>query len=75
MEEWKTICTVNNQMEAEILRGYLESQGIKVLMRGEAAGQVYGLSSGPLAEVDILVAKDQYQEAEKALEEFQGHEA
>lgn len=62
-------------MEAEVLKSYLESSGIKVFMRVEAAGQLYGLSTGPLAEVDLLVAEEQFQEAERLLEEYQENDA
>lgn len=75
MDEWKLLCTVNNRMEAEILRSYLESQGIKVFMREESAGAIYGLASGPLAEVDLLVSPEQYEEGKNVLEGYQGDEA
>lgn len=75
MEDWKVLCTVNNRMEAEILKGYLESQGIKVFMREEAAGAIYGLASGPLAEVDLLVSSEQHEEGKKVLEGYPGDEA
>ena len=40
-------------------------------MKDEALGTIYGLSSGPLAEVDLLVSEEQFQEAERLLEEYQ----
>lgn len=43
-------------------------------MKDEALGAIYGLSSGPLAEVDLLVFEDQLQEAERLLEEYQEDE-
>jgi hypothetical protein len=70
LSQWKTLCTVNNQMEGEILKGYLESHGIRAVLRSEAAGEIYGLTAGPLAEVDVLVAFEQYEEAERILEEY-----
>lgn len=71
MKGWKVLCTVNNRMQAEVLKSYLESRGINVFMQGEAAGSIYGLSSGPLAQVDLLVAEEQYGEAEKNLKGYQ----
>lgn len=44
-----------NEMEAQIIRGRLEEEGIPVLLRYEAAGPVFGLAVGALAEVRILV--------------------
>lgn len=70
MKQWKSLCTVNNKMEAEILKSSLESRGFRVILKGEAVGEIYGLTSGPLAQVEILVASEQYEEAEKFLEEY-----
>ncbi|GEM_PF-535120 len=44
-----------NWLEAQIVKGRLESEGIPVLLRGEALGPLYGLTTGGLAEVDLLV--------------------
>ena len=60
-------------MEAEILKGYLESREIKVFLKGEAAGQLYGLSSGPLAQVELFVPSEQFDLALSILEEYQNN--
>ncbi len=44
-----------NEMEAQVVRGRLESEGIPVLLRREAIGPVFGFSVGALAEVRVLV--------------------
>ena len=54
-----------NNMEAQIVKGRLESEGIPAIIRGEAAGIIYGLTSGSLAATDILVPAAI---AEKAIE-------
>jgi hypothetical protein len=45
----------NNQMEAQVVKGRLESEGIPAIIRGEAVGAIYGLTSGSLAETSVLV--------------------
>lgn len=42
-------------MEAQIVKGRLESEDIPALIRGEALGRIYGLTSGSLAATDVLV--------------------
>lgn len=54
-----------NAIEAHIVKGRLESEGIPAFLRGEALGAVYGLATGSLAETDVLVPGLL---AEKALE-------
>jgi len=45
------------QMEAQIIKGRLESEGIPALLSYESAGLVYGLTANGLGEVKILVPK------------------
>lgn len=44
-----------NRMEAEIVAGRLQSEGIPALIRGEALGAIYGLTTGSLAAANVLV--------------------
>ena len=54
-----------NRMEAEIVKGRLESEGIPAFVRAEAAGTYLGLTTGGLAEAEVLVPAPL---ADKALE-------
>ncbi len=54
-----------NRMEAEIVKGRLESEGIPAIIRGEALGTIYGLTTGALAVTTVLVPAPL---AEKALD-------
>jgi hypothetical protein len=44
-----------NRMEAEIVAGRLHSEGIPAIIRGEALGAIYGLTTGTLAAATVLV--------------------
>lgn len=44
-----------NLLEAEIVKGRLESEGIPALIRGEAVGSIYGFTAGQLARADVMV--------------------
>jgi hypothetical protein len=54
-----------NLMEAQVVKGRLESEGIPAFVRSEALGVIYGLTAGSLAHADVLVPGPL---AEKALE-------
>lgn len=43
-----------NLMEAQVVKGRLESAGIPAIVRGETAGSVFGLTTGGLAAVEVL---------------------
>jgi len=55
-------------MEAQIIKGRLESEGIPVLLSYESAGLVYGLTVNGLGEVKIMVPKRLAEEAKEILE-------
>jgi hypothetical protein len=54
-------------MEAQIIKGRLESEGIPVLLSYESAGLVYGLIVDGLGEVKIMVPKHLAEEAKEIL--------
>ena len=54
-------------MEAQIIKGRLESEGIPVLLSYESAGLVYGLIVDGLGEVKIMVPQRLAEEAKEIL--------
>lgn len=71
MEEgWVAVESVSGMLQAEILRGLLESMGVPVRLSHEAAGTALGLGVGPLAQVDLLVPASRQEEAERILEDY-----
>jgi hypothetical protein len=59
------------QLQAQIVKGLLEAQGIPAQLSGEGAGAAYGLTVGPLGMVDILVPASRAAEAEKLIAEME----
>ena len=54
-KEWVTICSANGEVEGNIIKGRLESEGIPVVVRQEAIGKFYAFTVDGLGEVKILV--------------------
>jgi len=52
-------------MEAQVIKGRLESEGIPVLLSYESAGLVYGITVDGLGEVKIMVPKALAKEAKE----------
>lgn len=44
-----------NDLEAQVIKTYLESNDIPVLLQGEAASKVFGFMVGSIAEVRVFV--------------------
>ncbi len=58
-----------NEMEAQVIKSYLESNDIPVLLKGDAASKIYGFSVGGMAEVRVYVPAPLAAKASELLEE------
>ena len=69
MSESESLVTVRttNYMEAHIIKGRLESEGIPVLLRYESAGLIYGITVDGLGQVKVMVPQDQAEDAKEIL--------
>lgn len=57
------IGVVEGPLRAEIARSFLEGEGITVFLQGESVSGVYGVVSGPLAQVRVFVPAAQAEQA------------
>ena len=62
-----TVYVASGQLEAEIIKGRLESEGIPAMLRYEAAGLIYGLTIDGLGQVEIQVPSPLAQHASEIL--------
>ena len=53
--ELTTVYVASGQLEAEIVKGRLESEGVPAILRYEAAGLIYGLTIDGLGQVEVQV--------------------
>ena len=66
--EYVIISTVQGDIIANVLKSHLESEGIPVLLKYEAAGRIYGLTVDGIGEVRILVPREYAEEAKSIIE-------
>jgi hypothetical protein len=69
-ENWEKVDVVNGDIQAELIRGLLESQGISVLLSREGAGRALGLNIGLMGETQVLVPSSQKEAALQILKEY-----
>ena len=67
---WEEVERVSDTIQAEILRGLLEAQGIRVWLAQEGAARALGLSLPPMGGVGIMVPNDQVAEAYETLDQY-----
>jgi Putative prokaryotic signal transducing protein len=70
-QSWERIGTAAGDLQAEILKGLLEAQGIPVVLSQEGAGQTFGLTVGRMGEVDILVPTHLVPQAQQVLDDYE----
>ncbi len=70
-DSYEEIYRANGQLDADMIRVFLEAYGIQVLLAGESAGRVTGLTIGSMGEVPIFVLKSQAAQARELLDAMQ----
>ena len=63
VDYYVTVSVANGQLDAEMIRGFLEAAGFPAMISQESVGKVFGMASGPLGEVNILVPESKKDEA------------
>ena len=70
-QQWDVIDSVPGEIQAELLRGLLVSQGIPAYLSQEGLGHFgYVVTVGALGKVDILVPASKVEEARAVLEAY-----
>jgi hypothetical protein len=69
-EEWILIEKVEGQLQAEIIRGFLEAQGITVWVNPQGASHAYAVTVGTMGMVEILVPSSSAEHARQVLEAY-----
>ncbi len=73
--KYELLVELNNRMEADLLKSYLESQGIDVELFQESIGQsAYPVGITGLGSVQVFVPKEKIKKAGKALKLFLNEE-
>jgi hypothetical protein len=61
------VYTANGEIEAQVIKGKLESNGIPCMLRSHAAGSVHVFTVDGMGEVKVAVLASQAEEARKIL--------
>lgn len=70
MPEQKSLVVVyitQGELEANVIKSHLESEGIPVMLQYESVGRVYGLTVDGLGEIRILVPHEFADEAREII--------
>jgi hypothetical protein len=65
----RELTTVMGPVEAEVIKTFLESQGIPCILRGQMAQSIYPFSVDGMGQIKIMVSEADYDEARELLEQ------
>ena len=65
--KWEMLTETNGRMQADLLKSYLEAEGIQVEYFQEAIGHIYGITIDGLGLVQLFVPKEQADQARELL--------
>ena len=68
--KWEIVAEVYGDLEAEIIRGLLQAEGIPVTLSKEGAGQALGLQVGKMGEVQVLVPTENMDESRGIVDDY-----
>ncbi len=68
------VYTAAGDLDAEMVKGFLEAQGLDVTLSQESVARTLGLTAGKLGEVKVLVPESQVAEAQDFLAAMQAGE-
>jgi Putative prokaryotic signal transducing protein len=70
--EWEVVSEIAGELNAELIKGLLESQGIPVMLSQEGLGHsVLSLTVGPLGRVQVLVPSSLVPRAQQVLSDYE----
>ncbi len=67
-DELVVIYNAASQVEADVIKGLLEAEGIPAMISQESLNTTYGLVMGGLGELKIMVAAKREQEARELIQ-------
>lgn len=69
MEGLEKVYTASGQIQAHVIKGRLESEGIPVVLRYDSGSTVFALTVDGLGEVEVFVPREEVARARQILSE------
>jgi len=73
-EKWVLAAKAAGELQAELMRGLLEAQGVSVHLAFEGAARALGVTIGSFGEVDIMVPESELPAAQDIIAGYQAGE-
>jgi len=67
-KDLEVVYIAQGELESNVIKSHLESEGIPVLLEYESVGRVIGLTVDGLGQIKVLVPRELAEEAKKIIE-------
>jgi hypothetical protein len=68
--KWEFVTSVSDPIQAEILKGLLEAQGVMIHIVREGYQAAYGFANQPSVRIELLAPNDQAEEAKQIIADY-----
>ena len=68
--KWELVAVVHDALQAEILKGLLEANGITIYIVREGYQTAYGITGLASVRIELLAPNDQIDEARQIIEDY-----
>jgi hypothetical protein len=68
--KWELVTFVNDPIQAEILKGLLEAQGVTIHIVREGYQAAFGIANQPSVRIELLAPNDQAEEAKQIIADY-----
>ena len=69
--KWEFVTAVHDVIEAEILKGLLEANGVTIHIVREGYQAVYGITNQPSVRIELLAPNDQIEAARQIIADYE----
>ena len=69
--KWEFVTAVHDMLEAEILKGLLEANGVMIHIVREGYQAVYGITNQPSVRIELLAPNDQIDIARQIISDYE----
>ena len=71
IDDYESVYSASGMLDAELIKGLLESFEIEAILLGESVGTTYGLTVTPTGKVEVMVENSMVERAKEIIQQYE----
>ena len=71
IDDYESVYSASGMLDAELIKGLLESFEIEAILLGESVGMTYGLTVTPTGKVEVMVENSMVERAKEIIQQYE----